>query len=188
MSGVCVSRRHFVFSSSRRESHSFFSRSRSDLASWAAVSACASRACSFCAAARCSVRSCSNVRARSLIVSSSSSSRRALELTSRAFRLTSDSRFAVSSRSFSRAATREVRLVSMPCQFSDASEYWVCRVSICRRSFAWESPVAEEVASSVRLRSSSSLDSRFWSSRQYSVRLSKRNRDLLQARHAIPAP
>ena len=142
-------------------SHAALSRSKSARASCAAASACASLACSFCADARCSLRSCSNPLARSLMLSSSSSSRRALELTSLALRLTSDSRFAVSSRSFSRALTREVSVVSIPCQFSEASEYCVCKVSICRRSLAWESPVADEVASSVRLRRSSSLDSRF---------------------------
>jgi hypothetical protein len=157
---------HLFFSSSSRcwssASHSFFSRSKSARASCADASAWVSRICSFCAAARCSVRSCSNARARSLILSSSSSSLRAFELTSLAFLLTSDSRFAVSSRSFSSAATRDVRVVSIPCQFSEAREYCVCSVSICRRSFACESPVADDVASSVRLRRSSSLDSRFW--------------------------
>jgi hypothetical protein len=156
---------HLFFSSSSRcwrsASQTFFSRSRSARASCVALSALVSRACNLSAAVRCSVRSCSNVRACSLMVSSSSSRRRAFKLTSLAFRLTSASRFAVSSRSFSSASTREFKLLSMPCQFSEASEYWVCRVSICRRSFAWESLVTEEVASSVRLRRNSSFDSRF---------------------------
>jgi hypothetical protein len=167
--GVWISTLHLFRSSSsfcwRSASQVFFSRSRSVRASCAAVSAWESRVCSFWAAARCEARSCSKVRARSLMLSSSSSSRRALELTSRALRLTSDSRLAVSSRSFSSAATRDVKVVSMPCQFSEASEYCVCKVSICRRSFACESPVADEEASSVRLRKSSSLDSRFYDTR-----------------------
>jgi hypothetical protein len=140
--GLCcwVSSCHCRFSSSRRDcvsaSQIFLERSRSALASEVADSATASRVCSFWAEERCSIRSCSRVWARSLMVSNSSSSRRALELTSLAFRLMSDSRFAVSSRSFSSAVTRDVRVDSMPCQFSEASEYCVCSVSICLSSFA----------------------------------------------------
>lgn len=167
----CVSNCHLVFSSSRRccvsASQILFSRSSAAAASCAVVSAAVSLACSLLVVARCSARSCSRVLLRSLRPSSSSSRRRALELASRALRLRSDSRFAASSRSFSRAVTRDVSVVSMPCQFSEAREYCVWRVSICRSSFAWESPVAEEDASSERLRRSSSFDSRFcWISQQ----------------------
>lgn len=56
--------------------------------------------------------------------------------TSRALRLISTSRFAISSRSISRPAMRDTSDASMPCQFSLATAYCVCKVSICRSNFA----------------------------------------------------
>src|SRR4051794_21910796 len=71
---------------------------------------------------------------------------------SRIFFRRSLSRRPVSSRSFSTFANRESREPSRVCQFSLATAYWVCKVSIWRRSLAWVSPVAPDEASSARER------------------------------------
>jgi len=88
-------------------------------------------------------------------VSRSPSSRRSLEFTSLAFFLTSASRFAMSSRSFSRVVIREFSVDSRACQFSEARAYWVCKVSTWRRSFVEDSEeVVEDVSSDFERRSS----------------------------------
>ncbi|KJR85331.1 uncharacterized protein SPSK_08572 [Sporothrix schenckii 1099-18] len=89
--------------------------------------------------------------------SRSSSLRLARRAASRAFLRISDSRCSASSRSFSRLDTRASSVVSMPCQLSLAIEYCDCSVSTCRISFACESPVAPDDASSARPRIASSL-------------------------------
>lgn len=74
-----------------------------------------------------------------------------------AFLLISDSLFAISSLSRSSAVIRVNKDPSIPCQFSLAIAYWFCSVSICRRSFAWTSPLVPAEASSARARNASSL-------------------------------
>ena len=71
----------------------------------------------------------------------------------------SDSLCSASSRSFSSPVILASSVVSIPCQFSLAIEYCVCRVSTCRSSLACESPATPDDASSARIRIASSLPS-----------------------------
>ena len=123
------SRRHLVFSSSRRawsvSSKALRSCSSSARTSVIVFSAAAKHVCVFVSEDCSSVFSASSVPACSLMLSSSSSSLLAFELASLVFLRISASRRVTSSWSFSSVTIRAFRLLSMPCQFSVAREYCV---------------------------------------------------------------
>ena len=119
--------RHLTFSSSMRLAnvvcHCCFSRSKLALAPFSDLSKSRARSSTLFACACRSLSSCSRIAAVLLISSSCSLTRLDLIPDSRSFLLESDSARAVSSRSFSTAVSLACRELSMPCQFSLASEY-----------------------------------------------------------------
>ena len=87
---------------------------------------------------------------------------RRVSTVSLAFLRISPSLFVTSSLSLSSAVTRANNDPSIPCQFSLATAYWFCNVSICRRSCACTSLLVPAEASSTRARNASSLLSMIW--------------------------